>query len=92
MSDKRGSPRTAFNAKVKVMHTSIGESVFMTRDISDGGIFVLVDGQEFPPIGSSVQVQVQGMPIAAPIVEMVIVRKGSDGYGLQFLVSNEDSE
>ena len=73
------------SAKVRVTHEELGEFVFSTRDISDGGVFVVVDTEPFTPlIGDNVQVQVQGLPVPAPVLEMVVVRKTSDGFGLQF--------
>lgn len=84
-SDRRIHPRTTLNARVRVAHEMIGESLFYTRDISDGGIYVVVDGDSFAPMGSVVEVQVQGLPIPAPILKMQVVRRGVDGYGLQFV-------
>ncbi|MGB1478580.1 MAG: PilZ domain-containing protein, partial [Marinobacter salsuginis] len=37
-----------------------------------------------PSLGDKVTVQVQGLPVPAPVLEMVVVRKTNDGYGLQF--------
>ena len=63
----------------------MNEFVFSTKDISDGGVFIVVDAEPFEPvIGDEVQVQVQGLPVPAPILNMVIVRKTIDGFGLQF--------
>lgn len=73
------------SAKVRVTHEELGEFVFSTRDISDGGVFIVVDAEPFAPsIGDSVQVQVQGLPVPAPVLNMVVVRKTNDGFGLQF--------
>ena len=73
------------SAKVRVTHEELGEFVFSTRDISDGGVFIVVDTEPFEPsIGGSVQVQVQGLPVPAPVLDMVVVRKTNDGFGLQF--------
>jgi phosphatidate phosphatase APP1 len=84
-NDRRIHIRTAMSAKVKVTHESLGEFVFATRDISDGGVFIVVDTEPFEPtIGDKIQVQVQGLPIPAPVLEMVVVRKTVDGFGLQF--------
>jgi len=84
-NDRRIHSRTALSAKVKVTHESLGEFVFSTRDISDGGVFIVIDTEPFEPtIGDQIQVQVQGLPVPAPVLEMVIVRKTIDGYGLQF--------
>lgn len=84
-NDRRIHSRTAMSAKVKVTHPSLGEFLFSTRDISDGGVFIVVDNDPFEPgLGDWVQVQVQGLPVPAPVLDMVIVRKTVDGYGLQF--------
>lgn len=84
-NERRIHIRTAMSAKVKVTHESLGEFVFSTRDISDGGIFIVIDTEPFEPvIGDSVQVQVQGLPVPAPLLDMVVVRKTIDGFGLQF--------
>lgn len=85
MVDRRIFPRTAMNAKVRVVHPSIGEHIYATRDVSDGGVYVVVDDGFFPPLGSVVEVQVQGLPVPAPILKMQVVRQGNDGYGLQFI-------
>ncbi|AHI28012.1 PilZ domain-containing protein [Marinobacter similis] len=83
--DRREYIRTAMSAKVKVVHPELGEFMFSTRDISDGGVFIIVDADPFEPnIGDTVTVQVQGLPVPAPVLEMVIVRRTNDGLGLQF--------
>lgn len=93
---KRVHNRTPFNARVKIEDTEKGEFLYLTRDISDSGIFVCVEtDQDFPALGSCVKVQMQGLPIPAPVLDMVIVRKGKDGYGLNFLpdhLANNNSE
>jgi len=84
-NDRREHIRTAMSAKVKVVHEELGEFIFSTRDISDGGVFIVVDTEPFAPnLGDTVTVQVQGLPVPALILEMVVVRKTNDGYGLQF--------
>lgn len=84
-NDRREHMRTAMSAKVKVIHHEQGEFVFSTRDISDGGVFVVVDAEPFSPrIGDRVSVQVQGLPVPAPVLQMVVVRSTNDGFGLQF--------
>ncbi|MFL1465939.1 PilZ domain-containing protein [Marinobacter sp. DUT-3] len=83
--DRREFGRTAMSAKVKVRHELLGEFVFSTRDISDGGIFIVVEGESFDAaIGDKVEVQVQGLPVPAPVLEMEVVRRSNDGFGLQF--------
>ena len=89
-SDRREHFRTAMSARVKVIHEELGEYVFPTRDISDGGIFIALEGASFAPnLGDKVVVQVQGLPVPAPILNMVVVRKTDEGYGLQFALDDE---
>jgi c-di-GMP-binding flagellar brake protein YcgR len=87
--DRRLYLRTSMSATVKVEHETLGSFVFGTRDISDGGVFVAVEDQQFAPqLGDKVTVQVQGLPMEAPILQMVVRRKTPEGYGLQFADSN----
>lgn len=87
--DKRDHARTLLNAQIKVTHDLLEEGLFYVRDISDGGVFVIVGDAKFPTLGSVVTVQMQGLPFDAPILDMVVVRKGADGFGLKF-VSDDD--
>lgn len=90
-NDRRLHPRTAMSAKVKVIHETLGDYIFSTRDISDGGVFIVLDAEIFEPsIGDLVQVQVQGLPMPAPVLEMVVIRKTIDGYGLEFASESAD--
>ena len=82
--------RTAMSARIKLIHPELGEFIFPTRDISDGGVFVVVDTEPFAPnLGDTVTVQVQGLPVPGPILEMTLVRKTNDGFGLQFEQTDE---
>ena len=84
MSDQRKHHRTSMSARIMVRHEAIGERVFNMRDLSDGGIFVIVDNGDFPEVGSTVEVQVQGLPVEAPVRTMQVVRRSDEGFGLQF--------
>ncbi|MDC0663268.1 PilZ domain-containing protein [Marinobacter sp. SS21] len=84
-SDRREHLRTSMTTKVSVEHPIKGRVVVPTRDISDGGVFILAaEGELELELGDAVSVQVQGLPVPAPVLEMVVVRKVPDGYGLQF--------
>jgi len=85
MSDSRNDLRTPMKCQVKVSHDSIGEILVNTRDISDGGIFLLTEDIDMPPVGTIVQGQVQGMGMVAPILKMKIVRLEPAGIGLKFI-------
>lgn len=89
-NERREHMRTALNAKVSVSHETLGTRLFSTRDISDGGVFVVVEEDDFSPaMGDTVIVQVQGLPVPAPELTMVVVRKTVDGFGLQFADSDD---
>lgn len=83
--DQRHDHRTPMKVQVKVKHPSIGEVMVQTRDISDGGIFLLTENIEVPPIGTIVEGQVQGMDVEGPILKLEIVRMEPAGIGLKFI-------
>tara|TARA_R110000850_G_scaffold145385_3_gene267393 strand:- start:3104 stop:3316 length:213 start_codon:yes stop_codon:yes gene_type:complete len=70
------------------VHAELGEMLVKTRDLSDGGVFVLLDPEQAPPIGSFVTGQIQGLVEDAPIVEMEVVRAEPDGIGLRFVTQD----
>lgn len=85
-SDRRIFPRMRVNFNVEVFHPGYGISTVKTRDMSDGGIFVIVESsRDLPPEGEIVSVKVKGLHGEEPILEMKIVRDTSDGVGLSFL-------
>lgn len=86
-NDSRQYPRTPIRLKVCLQMSERGEIFAVTRDISDGGLFILIDAEQMPPIGQEVRVQVQGLPngMEAPWVKMRVVRTDSDGIGLMIL-------
>ncbi|MDQ2076495.1 PilZ domain-containing protein [Marinimicrobium sp. ABcell2] len=85
MSDKREYTRTPFVCRIRISHESIGELEVKTRDVSDGGVFVVLEPEQVPPIGSVVTGQVQGLVDEAPVVNMEVVRVEPGGVGLKFL-------
>ena len=70
---------------VKITHPEIGEMVVKTRNVSDSGLYILVDPAQMPSIGKIVHGQVQGESDDLPVVKMKIVRTDDDGVGLQFI-------
>ncbi|KZY64840.1 MULTISPECIES: PilZ domain-containing protein [unclassified Oleiphilus] len=86
MSDSRRHPRIPMKARVKISHESFGEVVASTKDISDGGVFLLTDNSDMPAIGTVIQGQVQGLTGDAPILNMEIMRRTEEGIGLRFIL------
>lgn len=85
MENNRKHPRYPLSVDVKISHPDIGEKMVKTRNISDSGVFILVEPTAMPPIGEVVQGQVQGEHDDMPVVKMKIVRMEDDGLGLQFI-------
>lgn len=86
----RKFPRTRLRAEVKLSHPKVGEQRSHTRDISEGGAFIMAEGIVLPEIGDVVEVQVQGLPgEAAPVVAMKVVRIDKEGIALQFIDVSE---
>lgn len=90
MNDQRHSVRTSLSCKIKIMHDSIGEIIVKTRDISDGGVFVVLDADQMPAINTIVTGQVQGLMGDAPILKMQVVRLEPTGVGLRFMDAEEE--
>lgn len=86
MQNRRRHPRTPMTVNIKITHPAIGEKVVKTKNISDSGLFILVEPTEMPPVGEIVIGQVHGMTDDPPRLKMEIVRTEADGIGLQFIV------
>jgi len=59
-----------------------------TRNISDGGLYIILDKIELPAIGTEVKVRLKnqlGDGEEPPINRALVVRHETDGMGLQFL-------
>ncbi|UTF61644.1 PilZ domain-containing protein [Gilvimarinus sp. DA14] len=85
MENKREHLRTPVVCQIKICHEQLGEMLVKTRDISDGGVFVVLEPEQIPPVGSIVTGQVQGLMDDAPVVEMEVVRVEPRGVGLRFI-------
>lgn len=83
--EKRRHVRTPFVCRIKITHESVGELTVKTRDISDGGVFVVLEPEQIPPVGTIVTGQVQGLLDDAPVLQMEVVRMEPSGVGLRFL-------
>lgn len=83
--NRRQHIRTKLRTKIKLMHPELGDSIWSTGDISDGGVFLIADGKALPAMGDVVKIQVQNLPVEAPVVEARVVRVDSEGIGLEFV-------
>jgi hypothetical protein len=86
MSNHRKNVRTPLKVRLRIEHPLHGELILTTRDISDCGVYVLMDqAQEKLSIGEFVSGQVQGLPMEAPILQLEVVRVEAMGVGLRFV-------
>lgn len=85
MDNKRDHVRTTLKVQLRIDHPLHGRMLVTTRDISDSGVFVVIDdAQSLLQIGELVSGQVQGLPIEAPVVQMEVVRFEPSGVALAF--------
>ncbi len=77
--------RTPIRTKVKLGHNELGELMVFSGNISDGGVYVELTASEKPQVGDVVSIQIQGLPIEAPVVPARVVRIEESGLGLEFL-------
>ncbi|TIH10532.1 PilZ domain-containing protein [Pseudomonas leptonychotis] len=86
MSNSRKSLRTPLKVRLRIDHPVHGEMLVTTRDISECGVYVLIDqAQNMLAMGERVQGQVQGLPMEAPILSLEVVRVEALGVGLRFV-------
>jgi hypothetical protein len=89
MSNNRKNSRTPLKVRLRIDHPEHGEMLVMTRDISECGVYVLMDqAQNLLVLGEQVQGQVQGLPMEAPILSLEVVRIEPLGVGLRFVQSD----
>ncbi len=86
MSNNRESTRTPLKVRLRIDHPRFGSMLVTTRDISDTGVYVVVDDARSILLeGEVVSGQVQDLPIEAPVLQMEVVRVETHGVGLRFL-------
>ncbi|MBI3188709.1 MAG: PilZ domain-containing protein [Gammaproteobacteria bacterium] len=59
-----------------------------TKNISDGGLFLVVDGLQLPAVGTDVTVRLKnqlGDGEEPPVNRALVVRHEPDGIGLEFI-------
>lgn len=92
MRDRRRYPRTEANLNVRISHPELGAHTTETRDISDGGAYVLLPPGHNFSVGTVVTVQVHDAPQGAPELKMRVMRVDDEGIGLMFLDEKEASQ
>lgn len=91
MSNSRKNVRTPLKVRLRIDHPVHGEMLVTTRDISECGVYVLMDqAQNLLAMGEQVQGQVQGLPMEAPILMLEVVRVEALGVGLRFMQAESE--
>ena len=93
MSNNRKNVRTPLKVRLRIDHPVHGELMVTTRDISECGVYVLMDlAPEKLLMGELVQGQVQGLPMEAPILTLEVVRVEPLGVGLRFVPGEQSDD
>jgi hypothetical protein len=86
MDNSRKNPRTPIKMRLRIDHPIHGELMVTTRDISECGVYALMDqAQGLLKVGEQMKGQVQGLPIDAPVLTLEVVRVEPLGVGLRFV-------
>lgn len=86
MSERRRYERRPTSIRVEISHEAFGRIIGHTRDISDGGASVMLDGELRPPVGTVVSVvfkKVTGTVNEEP-VNMQVMHQNRNVIGLMF--------
>lgn len=84
-SERRIFPRRLVNARVMLVNGSIGEVRAVTRDISDSGVFVLVNPVPKLPVGAHIKMHMLDSRQPDIAFNMKVVRSTADGIGMMFI-------
>ena len=86
MRNNRAAVRTPFKSRIRITHESFGSFETYTRDISDSGVYLFLNGEFYLDLGSVISAQVIGLPGGeAPQLKMEVVRLDDEGAGLKFV-------
>lgn len=86
MREQRRFDRSASSVLVELHHPSFGMIEVKARDLSEGGVFVLLGRHSPPPVGTLLQVRIKrytGVINEQPI-PMRVVHQQPGGIGLAF--------
>jgi hypothetical protein len=86
--DQRRFERFNIAMQVELVCPDGSSHICTTRNISEGGIFVLITDRESPPLGEMVTITKlpdQDIPLELPNDVAIIVHKDDTGLGLAFV-------
>ena len=87
-SEQRKHLRIGLVVDIELTLPEQGQVTVRTKNISDGGLFLILDDVDMPPVGTEVQVRLKnqlGDGEEPPINRAMVVRHDPDGIGLAFV-------
>lgn len=92
MSEKRAHKRKLVNSEVRLFHDSFGEIESVTRDISNGGVFVIVQPEHELGVGELVKMALLESSDPNVLFNMQVMRHDKGGMGLMFINFEVDGQ
>lgn len=93
--ESRKSPRHSVHIDVELIYPSGEQHHAVTRDVSDGGMFVLISSELRPVLGELVTIRLIGKSSAKITLashEAVVVHTAPQGIGLAYIFMELDDE
>lgn len=93
--ESRKSPRHLIHLDVELTYPSGEQHHAVTRDISDGGMFVLISSELRPVLGELVTILLTGSSrdkTTLPSSEAVVVHTAPQGIGLAYIFMELDDD
>ena len=87
-SEQRKHLRIGLIVDIELTLPGQNKATVRTKNISDGGLFLVLDDVDLPPIGTEVQVRLKnqlGDGEEPPVNRAMVVRTEESGIGLEFL-------
>lgn len=86
--NNRRSERFAIEMQIKLIFPDGSVHLSKTRDISEGGMFIILPSSEYPPLGEMVTFyKVEGQDVTTTLASdtAIVVHIENDGIGLAFV-------
>lgn len=88
--ERRRGARIPVNARVMLVNGTIGEIVARTRDISDTGVFIVIQPVPRLPVGAHIKMHMLDSAMPNIAFNMKVSRVMADGLGLMFIDFEKD--
>lgn len=92
MSEQRAYKRKLVNSRIILFHDSFGEIDSLARDISNGGIFVIVQPEHEVAVGEQLKMTLLESSDPNVLFNMKVVRHDKGGMGLAFINFEVDEQ